>query len=246
VVQRDERTTGGGGPGANADESAFADALVELTGEPCNLLVVGAVPRHATVTACRRLFGDPSADRYRLLVYTHDGDVDVGDRLGAGPMGPSPGTASVVRHLIPSRSVEAVADPHPVETCVESGRLSELGRTVSDRILEFTRSTDDRSSREIRVCFDSLSAILAEYDTEPVFRFVNMMVGQIHDVGGVGLFHLPYPRDSEVVALLEPLFDGLVELRVVDGQIQQRWHLADRAVTSDWQPLEDTQKTTDG
>ncbi|WP_390204578.1 DUF7504 family protein [Halocatena marina] len=49
--------------------------------------------------------------------------------------------------------------------------------------------------------------------------------------------HLPVARDSELASLFEPLVDAVVELRVADGTPQQRWHLTDAAIPSDWTSL---------
>lgn len=216
---------------------SFETALSGLDREGSNVLVVGAVPDSGTAAACRQLFGEPGPDQRRLLVYARDGDLDVRRRLYTGPAGPRPGRFEVVRDVIPSRrAAVARSEPRAFETWVTSDRLSALGRTVSDRLLQYDQE-QDRSSVDIRVCFDSLAEILAEHETEPVFRFINMMIGQIRNVGGLGQFHLPIPRDSEQVSLLAGLFDAVVELRLVDGEYQQRWHLEDGDVVSDWHPL---------
>ena len=224
------------------DAQTFEEALADLADGACNLLVVGAVPPAVTATATQRLFGESSPDQRRLLVRTH-GSLDHSDCLEEGA---TPGQVEVLRHVLPSRSAAVSPDPHPAETRVETNRLSDLGRSVSDRILEYTRAASDPSTQDVYVCFDSLDDLLAEYDAEPVFRFVNMMAGQIGNVGGMGQFHLPVPLDSEAVALLAPVFDAVVELRVVDGELQQRWHLADGRVSSDWQPLESPEETLEG
>jgi hypothetical protein len=50
----------------------------------------------------------------------------------------------------------------------------------------------------------------------------------------MGHFHLRVDHDSDHVRLLEPLFDAVVEVRRTDTGRQQRWHLRDKGLESDW------------
>jgi hypothetical protein len=61
-----------------------------------------------------------------------------------------------------------------------------------------------------------------------------MMTARIREENGMGHFHLRRSRDDEIVRLLDPLFDAVVEVRTTDGTVEQRWHLRDGDVTSDW------------
>lgn len=50
----------------------------------------------------------------------------------------------------------------------------------------------------------------------------------------MGHMHLPVDYDSNIVHLLKPLFDAVVELREKDGEPQQRWHLLESDLRTGW------------
>jgi hypothetical protein len=110
--------------------------------------------------------------------------------------------------------------------------LTDLGIAVSEAITEFeAQGTLDPA--ELRVCFDSLTP-LVDRDRERLFQFLDLLNGRIRRASGMGHMHLPMDRESELVHLLEPLFDAVIELRVKDNEPQQRWYLPDEDIQSGW------------
>ncbi|MFC4548797.1 MULTISPECIES: DUF7504 family protein [Halorussus] len=218
-----DRQTDDGGSGARS----FGGALDDLD-EPRNVLVVGSVPREATAAACRKLFAGGAANRLGVLVSTQD--------CGGPSWHDRPSDVEVIGYPVRRRGCASDdEEPRPNETRVTDGRLSTLGRAVSGRILEAGGASDDVHATDVRVCVDALSDLLVEHEREPVFRFVNMMTGQLRNAGGIGVFHVPLPRESETVESLAPLFDAVAELRVAAEDYQYRWLSADGP--SDWRPL---------
>ncbi|ELY59342.1 hypothetical protein C491_06018 [Natronococcus amylolyticus DSM 10524] len=47
-------------------------------------------------------------------------------------------------------------------------------------------------------------------------------------------YRLPVDRQNEVVPVLTPLFDVVVELRTHNGVCQERWSLKDESLCSGW------------
>lgn len=217
-------------PGGGAPESAtFAQALGTLKRQGSNILLVGEGATAAHDSACRRLLGDTSRDsRYRIFVVTEGSrcsTVHDGDGMG------SPETTRIV-----SRSDRR---PHSEEsnvpwTVVDSDTLSDLGSTLIEHVDEFEDEVDGFDPSELRICFDSLAPLLADYRTETVFRLFHMVTARVRQGNGMGHYHLPVDRDHDAVRLLEPLFDATVEVRKTGADTEQRWHLRDKRTSSDW------------
>lgn len=76
--------------------------------------------------------------------------------------------------------------------------------------------------------------LVADGDREQVFRLLHPLCAQLRSGRGMGHCHLPVAGDADVVRVFRPLFDAVVELRVSDGVTQQRWHLLEYDVESEW------------
>jgi hypothetical protein len=50
-------------------------------------------------------------------------------------------------------------------------------------------------------------------------------------------YHLAAGRRDDVVVELAPAFDAVIELRIDDDRPEQRWHVPDRDLHTDWLPL---------
>jgi hypothetical protein len=227
---------------------AFARALDELKRRGSNLLVVGPPSEHARSAICRRLLGDSTAgDRRRLFVVT-DGESSCVDRCD-GPI--SPATARVVERTTPTRgaTVTAAAGGGSVTTATESAtegparrevsadRLGTLAAAINEEVLAFLQHTDGFESSELRLCFDSLTPLVAEYDATDVRRFLDVVTSRVHSCDGMAHYHLAADRRDDAVRDLAPLFDAVVELRMEDGVLEQRWHVTHHGVVTDWLPL---------
>lgn len=222
--------------GAGTTETAaFTRALASLKQRGSNLLVVGAANDHVQVDACRRLLGERDADRTRLYVTT--------DQTAAG--GPSACTASdatieyatTTRGAAAQQSVTSGPAPGPglsdAPTTVDD--LPSLGRAIEERIE--SEAADGLDPAELRLCFEPLRALLEAHDEEAVFRFLHALTSEVRSVKGMGHYHLPVPFDNRTVRTLEPLFDAVVEVRTRGENPQQRWHLHEAGITTDWLDL---------
>lgn len=213
--------------GGAPDSSTFARTLSDLKREGSNILLVGADSDGAHDSVCRRLLGtDDEETRYRVFVLTREGTGCAGVPEDV----PDVSTVRVVRQ----------AGAPPVESAdlptstVDSDFLSALGLDFLDVVDEVEADGQGLEPAQLRVCFDSLRPLLERHRSETVFRLVHMMTARIREVNGMGHFHLHLPRDNEYVNLLDPLFDAVVEVRTAGDTVEQRWHLRDGDVTSDW------------
>jgi hypothetical protein len=212
--------------GGTPDRSAFARTLSDLKREGSNILLVGEGSEGAHEDVCRRLLGeDDDTPRYRLFVLTRDGSG-----CTATPATSDLGPVRVVRQA----GGPAVEGDHVLTSTVDSQFVSALGLDFLEVVDEIVADSDGLEPAQLRVCFDSVRPLVERHRSETVFRLLHMMTARIREENGMGHFHLRRSRDDEIVRLLDPLFDAVVEVRTTDGTVEQRWHLRDGDVTSDW------------
>ncbi|ADJ16303.1 DUF7504 family protein [Halalkalicoccus jeotgali] len=227
-----------------ADGSAYEEttALVQeldaLKQHGSNLLVVGSRMPDAHEAACRQFLGETSAQARRRLFVRADPCGPDPTRLSAGCEDPS--RCSVVRYEATSRSVSSdSSSPFPEsvpERSVEEG-LGSLGLAISEAITEFEATSSGLSAAELRLCFDSLTPLVSEYDPESLFRFLHLLTHRVRSVDGMAHYHLTTERSNRTVALLEPLFDAVIELCLRGDTLYQRWYLRDSGMTTGWLQL---------
>ncbi|WP_255149821.1 DUF7504 family protein [Halorarius halobius] len=212
------------------ETAAFTQALASLKRRGSNLLVVGAANDRAHTAACHRLLGDADAERTRVFVAT-DGSSGHAARGSDDP---------IVEYATSTRGAAAAT---PAESAGPSAGgsvrrvedLATLGQSVAEAIDSVPDS--ELSPSELRLCFDSLRPLVEEHDDREVFRLLHAMTGDVRAVRGMGHYHLPLAFDSVTVRTLRPLFDAVVEVRSQGGAVQQRWHLNEAGITTDWLDL---------
>lgn len=227
--------------GSNGSEyeemTALVQELDELKQHGSNLLVVGSRMPAAHGVACRQFLGEAATQtRRRLFVLTE-------------PCTPAPGQlstetngsdrCSVLRYETATRS-GATATSQPSISVPErhvEGDLGSLGVAISEAISEFEATSSGLTPSEVRLCFDSLTPLVSEYDTEPIFRFLHLLTHRVRSVDGMAHYHLTTDRSNRTVGLLEPLFDAVVELCLREDTLYQRWYLRDSGMTTGWLQL---------
>ncbi|MFC4451107.1 MULTISPECIES: DUF7504 family protein [Halorussus] len=228
---------------SDTNRETFVRELQELKEYGSSLLVVGDVPDAAAVKACHWMLGDETVqDRRRLFVSTSPDLPDISERLSTSPDRLHPETTKLVTWTAKSRSATTASPVRPPQlpyegvdpSHVESDKLAELGIAISREIEAFEEIAGELSPSELRVCFDSLTALSAEYDQQKVLQFLHILIGRIQSVRGMAHFHFPVEYDSKHVKQFAPLFDATVELQIADGQPEQRWHLREADITSGW------------
>jgi hypothetical protein len=171
------------------------------------------------------------------------GATGAGDRFGPDGSSGYPSPTAPPTPTSDSASFDAyggVRTPDDVTVTVE-GSITDLGVAIGTAIREFDAVAGDLDPAELRVAFDCVATLLSEYDRQTVFRFLHLLANDVRTVEGMGHVRVPESLDSEIVRLLAPLFDAVVELRLDGREPQQRWHFRDADLTSEWLPIDDEQ-----
>ncbi|RBI62436.1 hypothetical protein DMJ13_11260 [halophilic archaeon] len=219
---------------SQGNERRFSEVLSRLKSTGAALLVVGDLPHRLHARACRQMLGSTAhATRRRLFVST-----TTGPSTGAFEHSTLPADESktqLIRYETTHRSTAASrpAGDISLSTTVLDGSLGELGIEISRAIERFNNTANGLDAAELRLCFDSLTPLL-DRDREMLFQFLHVLIGRVKSVNGMSHFHLPRSRTTEAVAMLESLFDAIVELRLQDEMLQQRWHFPDEDWTTRW------------
>lgn len=228
-------------PGSSGSEYEEMTALVQeldaLKQRGSNLLVVGSRMPAAHETACRQFLGESTTQARRRLFVLTDPCTSVSERLSSET--PGSDRHSVLRYDTASRSAATAPSPSSIsvpERRVESD-LGSLGVAISEAITEFEATSNGLSPAELRLCFDSLTPLVSEYDSEPVFRFLHLLTHRVRSVDGMAHYHLTTDRSNRTVGLLEPLFDAVIELCLRGDALYQRWYLRDSGLTTGWLQL---------
>jgi hypothetical protein len=218
------------------DDSDLGTVLDDLKSAGCALLVTGT-EMEACLATSRRLFGDPSQRRRRVLV-THETGPDADRWLPAGVSVTDDDTEllspSLVDRGTASRSGDADDSPTPDPSAAGLGRL----RTdLSDVISGY--QSDRLEPGEVRVGITSADALASRYGRDELLAFVRTATALIRGVRGMGHLQLGQSLDGDLVPLLEDLFDARVDVRKQPGlPAEQRWHVPDYG-TTEWIRVED-------
>lgn len=220
--------------------ATFASKLSTLKQNGCNLLVVGSDHEPTRSDACRRLLAcGGNESRRRVVVAANTVASTVRTRLPSASLTPGGEPTTIIDWEIPTRGASAAANPRSsrVETVrVEANDLSQLGIEIHEAITAST-SVGAAEPANLRLCFDSLTPLVERYDHETAFRFLHLVTGCVDRARGMGHYHLPVGRNAETTRTFEPLFDAIVELRAHAGRSEQRWHVPDEDITTDWLPV---------
>ncbi|MFB6137948.1 MAG: hypothetical protein ABEJ42_06360 [Halobacteriaceae archaeon] len=216
----------------------FSDALADLKRRGSMLLLAG-VAHDSLAGACTRLSGEGNETRRRLVVSTDRQQADAGpgtrrihyatDARSASAAHAA--DAGIAGHGGPSAGPAAgPAAPDPGVRTVD-GDLSDLIGAIRAEVDEIDAATGGLDPAQLRVCFDSADTVLAAHDREATFEFFHALSGVLVDARAMGHVHLPAPFGDEVVQVLSPLFDAVIEVRTGG---RQRWHLREPELTTDW------------
>jgi len=249
-----------GNPGDLADPTdgqnptngvGFGEVLQDLRAGGCNLLVVGDAPRRLFTEASASLLGGPEERRYRLLAITDASPGSVAERLPDPTEMPGSyeETTEIVNHASPPRSVAEAgrnADSPSLgdlsERRVVDPQLAGLQAELAEAMATFDAHAAGLDSTELRVAVDSLDALFEHYDEGVVRRCLQVVTGYVGDYAAMGHYVLTEPYGSERVRSLAGQFDAVVEIRPVDPakhdhHAEERWHVSEPDVTSDWLPM---------
>lgn len=222
--------------GKGRKKGEFASTLQQLKQNGCTLLVVGRVPDFVYKAVCRKVMGDSThAMRRRLFIATDREVATACTLLSTVVSQVDPTTVQVLS--VASETRHATTPAQPSQTAIPIDHitgtdLADLGIAISEAIADF--EDQGLAPAELRVCLDSLAPLVDRGDRDTLFRFLDLLNTRIRGVGGMGQVYLDVERDRELVYLLESVFDAVIELRMRDGDPEQRWHLTETDITSEW------------
>ncbi|MFB6138498.1 MAG: hypothetical protein ABEJ42_09230 [Halobacteriaceae archaeon] len=224
-------------------ETAFGRALDELKTSGSGFLVTGAVPTAVHAASCRHFLGGDSEEPRGQVVLSGSGDQLHEDGVGIADR------RRVVELATDYRSTETVAGtgqsagtvPGPADESIAGGvrnatDLRELGLQTMDAI-DAIEPLGGFDPGELRLCFDAFDAAAERLGEDALFEFLHLLLGRVRGLDGLAHAHFRGDRDAAPCEVFEPLFDGVVELRATEGGAEQRWHLLDAEVSSEWLAL---------
>lgn len=234
--------------GTDALDAACERLLGESSAGPRYRLFVTTDARPATARAkLAAVQAGPYADEAAIVDW--QAGVRGGttaDARGGASLGDAPPADSSPFDSPRSDSTRGSAENGPDEggdatvrrAFVERDALGDLGAVVEQEIERFAADAGSLSPAELRLCFDSLTPLgVGRGDDGDAREFLGDLTETVERYDGMGHYHLSAEYDSEAVRSVESLFDGVVEVRYVSEEVEQRWHLADPDVTTDWLPL---------
>lgn len=246
-------TNGSSGTGSDQDLSDeeltdFLSLLNELKVRGCSLLLVGDARPELFTRASANLLGDPRSVRYRVLGVTDVSGQSVVERLPSPSESPRPlaETIRVVRHATTPRSVSAAiqsSSPTALDrvptTQVADPNLDGLESGLVESVEEFASREVDLRPSELRVGLDSLGTLLDHHSEDVVRRCLRTVGDRVRDENGMAHFVLRERYDSERTRTLAADVDAVIEIRSVnpttnDHDAEQRWHVRDRDLTTNW------------
>jgi hypothetical protein len=240
--------------GGVTGSSEFAAALSRLKQRGSALLVVGNVTQELHQLACRQLMGDLSMHRQRLFITTDGSSTDVRSAIAGetrhrnhvieystncrSAVESEAGTGAGGPQTEPAMGIGIDAEMDSETASYTSAcSPSDLTAAIVHNIQNIEREAEPLAQGELRVCIDSLSPLIESNHREIPLRLVRYTAIVTQRRQGIVHAHLPVSPNTELAYLFEPLVDAVVELRIIDGSPQQRWHLLDDQMISDWTEL---------
>ena len=222
-----------------AEVIRFTRALQTLKREGCALLVVGEVSIDLHERFSVRMLGDVEQEvRRRLIVLTDGRYESIERRLPLSARGLLSESARAVLYEPQRRAVATTRRVAPCPPTAADGDLGELGEVISRELDRLSVVSNGLEPAELRVCFDSLDALLASERPETVFQFIHLLAAMAESRAGICHVHLHEGIEHRYAAEFAPLFDATVELSEVGSEPRQRWHLREPPLSSAWLPVD--------
>jgi hypothetical protein len=204
------------------ERRVFSESLQRLKRHGCSLLLVGSVPDRIRVAAIRRLLGDDTPWRRRVVAVTGEGPDRVDTLLERTE-------ARILDHAsdagpAPSRDPRV----HPVESGLDA--LGDAIRAEIGRI----EAGGPLAPGELRLSVDGLAPLVGSHDVASVGAFVESVGDRVRAADGMAHYVVPAPYDSGAVQSLTARVDATVELRAGRTGPEQRWHLPGTGLTTPW------------
>lgn len=226
---------GSGPERGDEDDSDLGAVLDELKSAGCAVLVTGTASE-ACQAASRRLFGDPSQRRRRVLV-THETGPDADRWLPAGVSVTDDDTELLSPALVDRGTASQSTGVDDAPAADATGGLDRVRTDLSDVVSGF--QSDRLEPGEVRVGITSADALASKYGRDDLLSFVRTATTLVRGVRGLGHLQLGQSLDGDLVPLLGDLFDARVDVRHQPGlPAEQRWHVPGYG-TTEWIRIED-------
>lgn len=217
------------GPEGRGDE--FEAALTELRRSGSAFLVAGAVPDRVHRQTCDELLGPAGDERLFVRVGTGAGSAS-GPADGDRVLELDAASRSAAATDAPTGGGAVAGEPGGGTTAVVP-TLSSAGAAFEAELA----ALDTTADRGPRVCVESVLPLVETSGEEQAFRFLHLVTSRVRRLGGTCHLHLPLAADSELTGTMAALVDTTVELRLADDHPEQRWHIHEAGIRSDWLPL---------
>jgi hypothetical protein len=220
------------GSGRDGPAAAFTEFLAELKERGSLLLLAGPAQHTAVFRACSRLLGESAETRRSLFVQAGGA---CSHRVPQSTSTPGE-SARALHYRTATRSAAASHPGGRADVRTVDGDLDALRAEIATEFDRVDAAAGGLDPAELRVCLDSLDALLATHDEDRVFRFLHGLSGSVRDERAMCHVHLQTGVDAEQMDVMEPLFDAVVEVRDA-GRPQQRWCVPDEGFSTGWLAL---------
>jgi hypothetical protein len=183
-------------------------------GDASSVLVMAAAEAEKEGSVCRSLLAPTDGSEQAVLLSLTDGVDGCLERLGD-----TAGLSKV--HVITTRqgsSATTVTEGESTEIVTQRvpdpSDLPRLGIAASRAV------TGSDGEGRIRVCIDSLTAMLQYADRGRVYRFVQVLQDRLGQADTLAHYHMnPAAHDEQTIETLRQLFDAVVEVSA-DGTVE--------------------------
>lgn len=216
----------------------FGRTLAELKEAGCNLLVTGSFPSGSLDEVSARLLGRKPGRRARV-VGLFGRDVSAGRRrLGLVPHGLEPAILVNTTEAPRSAAIAETSPDSPVDVRTIGRNFDVFLAELRTAIDEARRHRGPLDPGQLRIGVDSLRAVLDETGRADVETLVDRVARDVRGAGGIAHFVYDSAKTGSRPAWLDPLFDAVVEHRLREEDIEQRWRFPDRGRETRWFPVE--------
>lgn len=183
-------------------------------GDASPVLVMAAAEAGNVDSVCRSLLAPTDGTEQAVVLSLTDGVDGCLDRLGD-----TAGLSTV--HIITTRqgsSATTVTEGETTEIVTrrvdDPSDLPRLGIAASQAV------TGSDTGGRIRVCIDSLTAMLQYADRGRVYRFVQVLQDRLAQADTLAHYHMnPAAHDAQTIETLRQLFEAVVEVSA-DGAVE--------------------------
>jgi hypothetical protein len=199
---------------------AKTEAIIELTGDVQNLLLMRPSHSPADHEICANLLRPRDAPPEHLLLVTFEKSPDERLNILQGHLGMLPDSIAMLNIGDATRS-----GPTEIVTTTEDEGISVDNISDPTDVQRIGLAINKHLSKwdgdgETAVCFNSLTALLNAADSETVFRFLNVLLGRIRSGEDRAHYHMDHgAHDNQILETYRPLFDEQLRVKE-DGSVQ--------------------------